>query len=215
MCFSATASFISAGVLIGSSAAVSKTAVTKEDKQLALFPLIFGIQQLAEGLVWLALQKQITDAVLNPAVYIFIIIAWSGWPLLVPILYRQHIRNRRMTFMNNMLLTIGALVAGINLWTLYSIPLQAGIDGYHITYKLTSERMLPLMSGILYVLSVLVPPFLTRNRAISISGAVHVAVFVLSYLLMKEFLVSVWCFMAAISSALIWWVVYTHKKKYA
>ena len=58
MCFSATASFSAAAILVPAGIYCFKksTSLEKPYWLIALLPLIFGIQQLFEGFVWLALE---------------------------------------------------------------------------------------------------------------------------------------------------------------
>jgi heme/copper-type cytochrome/quinol oxidase subunit 4 len=80
MCFSAPASFIASGgltLLGGASLVVAK----KEDKILALIPLLFGAQQFFEGIQWLYLN---TGSSSTLATYIFLVFAYIIWPIYVP-----------------------------------------------------------------------------------------------------------------------------------
>ena len=54
MCFSATASFISGTALCVIGVATLKQTKAPAEIPFALIPLLFGIQQLTEGVIWLS-----------------------------------------------------------------------------------------------------------------------------------------------------------------
>jgi hypothetical protein len=64
--------------------AISRTRSGREIP-LAAFPLLFGIQQLVEGALWLRLESQITDWTTSVLAHGFLTFAEIVWPILVPI----------------------------------------------------------------------------------------------------------------------------------
>ena len=59
MCFSATASFISGATLCVIGVATLKQTKAPAEVPIALIPLLFGIQQLTEGVIWLSFSQNI------------------------------------------------------------------------------------------------------------------------------------------------------------
>jgi hypothetical protein len=53
VCFSASASFIAGTSLCAVGVATLKRAEAKTELPFAMIPLLFGIQQLTEGVIWL------------------------------------------------------------------------------------------------------------------------------------------------------------------
>ncbi len=81
MCFSATASFTASALLCaGSVVAISRTTNFRA-LALASIPLIFGIQQSLEGLVWISQPMSLTYYL---GMYGFLFCAYTVWPILVP-----------------------------------------------------------------------------------------------------------------------------------
>src|SRR5690606_11606210 len=87
MCFSATASFVAGGSL----AAIGVATVTKAERRselpFATIPLLFGIQQIVEGVIWLTfhndaplLQHTMTD--------VYAVFSHVLWPIYVPFAIR-------------------------------------------------------------------------------------------------------------------------------
>jgi hypothetical protein len=56
MCFSASASFIAGGALTAVGVVTLKKTENKKEIPFAAIPLLFGIQQLIEGVIWLTLR---------------------------------------------------------------------------------------------------------------------------------------------------------------
>ena len=54
MCFSATASFVAGTSLSVIGIVTLKQAKTKSEIPVAIVPLLFGVQQLVEGIIWLS-----------------------------------------------------------------------------------------------------------------------------------------------------------------
>lgn len=212
MCFSATASLTASALLTTAGVFAFRKASDSNERKLAILPLLFGFQQASEGVVWVSLDNPDLTGTLALSKYVFLSIAWLVWPLIVPWVYRDQTKNRRMRFMNNFLQTLGIASVLLNLWTLLTIPVDVVIHDSHILYTLRYERMIPTLAGIIYVATTLIPPFLTRQRNLFILGVIQVSAFVLSYTLLRETLVSVWCFVAALSSAGVLWVIMMNRK---
>jgi hypothetical protein len=92
MCFSAPASFIAGSVLSAAGVVTVKKAKKRGELPFAFIPLIFGIQQLTEGIVWISFSIPLVNLV---ATYIFLFIANVFWPMYVPISIFLLEKNKR------------------------------------------------------------------------------------------------------------------------
>jgi hypothetical protein len=212
MCFSATASFVAAGSLGVAAAASIWLARNNAEKGLAQLPLLFGIQQFAEGFVWLSLKNPDFSMYLIPARTAFVLIAWLGWPVIIPAVYRAFIGRRQNHMPCNLLFAMGLIVAGINAWNMLSSPVVAEIRGHHIFYSTEQASMLADLTGAFYVCATLIPPFLSNNVKINITGIIHAGMFLFVFLFHRPYLVSVWCYLGAVSSATVLWVLLGKRK---
>src|SRR4051794_1009559 len=81
MCFSATASFAAGAALLPAGAYCCHQALGKDRRlvPVALIPVLFGAQQIAEGFVWLAVDRGDTAAATGPAL-VFLFFALGFWP---------------------------------------------------------------------------------------------------------------------------------------
>ena len=87
MCFCAGASFTIGSVLSVVGGATLIKVPRKSFLIIALIPLIFGIQQFVEGIIWLQIngEFQPTFALGQAMPYIYLVFAWVLWPTFCPI----------------------------------------------------------------------------------------------------------------------------------
>lgn len=84
MCFSATASFSAGVVLVGLGAFTLRAVLHPRELLLASIPLLFGIQQLIEGAVWLTFRYE-APLVNSVMTYLFSPFSHVLWPVYVPL----------------------------------------------------------------------------------------------------------------------------------
>ena len=93
MCFSATASFGASIVLTGIGVASLKQVKEPAQYPFASIPLIFGVQQFFEGVVWIASTNSQWSGYQYPAAYGFLVIAQMVWPLLFPLAFQGIVKD--------------------------------------------------------------------------------------------------------------------------
>ncbi|MEM7176173.1 MAG: hypothetical protein AAF503_00590 [Pseudomonadota bacterium] len=90
MCFSANASFTAAAVLGVAGSITMATALRKNLSRgeclMASFPLVFALQQAAEGVVWLGITGDIAPWLMALGTYSFVFAAYVFWPVMDPLL---------------------------------------------------------------------------------------------------------------------------------
>lgn len=201
MCFSATASFVAGTALSGIGVATLRRAEKKAEIPFALIPLLFGIQQLTEGVIWLTFAN---DAPVLRQVMSDIYSGFSHvlWPIYVPfavgLMEATRWRKRTLSAFQ-----IAGLAVG--LYLLYSIitrPLIADVVGRHIVYD-SPHFFLPAVI-VLYLAATCVSCFFSSHKFVNLFGVLALASFIAAYILTARALVSVWCFFAAILSILIY-----------
>lgn len=201
MCFSATASFIAGASLSAAGVAALRRTETTNEQPLAMIPLLFGMQQLSEGVVWLTFSH---DAPLLKQTMTY---AYSGfshvlWPIYVPFAVGilEAVRWRKRT-----LFAFEAAGMAVGLYLLYSIvtrPLVAEVVGSHIAYTSPHFYLMPVMG--LYLAATCVSCFFSSHRFVQLFGVLSLLSFIAAYVVHVGALVSIWCFFAAILSALIY-----------
>ena len=83
MCFSASASFIAGGSLSALGVAALRKTEARTEQPFAMVPLLFGIQQLTEGVIWVTFRH---DAPLLKQAMTYLYSGFSHvlWPMYVP-----------------------------------------------------------------------------------------------------------------------------------
>lgn len=199
MCFSATASFV-AGVSLSAIGVVTlKKATCKTDMPFALIPLLFGIQQIIEGMLWLSFRYD--AALLNATTtYLFSIFSHTLWPIFVPfsvgLLEPVHWRRNVMRLFQVIGLSIGLYL----LYFIVKYPVVA-VAKEHIVYVSPHFYEVPAM--LLYLLATCVVSFFSSHRVVRWFGALALLLFIVAYWFYTAALFSVWCFFSAILSAMI------------
>lgn len=207
MCFSAGASF-GAGVFLSSIGVVAlKKTENPSQWAFAGIPLLFGVQQISEGFVWLSLTRPEYAEYGEPAKLFFLLIAQVIWPFWVPFSIgmmdpNEKYKNLRKVFMG-MALAV-SLYLGYSLW---AHPMEARIDGYHIAYERDQPIQFRPFFGVLYVIATLAPPFFTSLKGMRLLGIAISVSFFVTALFYREYIISVWCFFAAILSFIVLYVL--------
>jgi len=201
MCFSANASFIAAGITGVAGLVAMTRAHAREDMPLASIPLVFSAQQAVEGLLWLNLPVHPEGAATSMLTHLFLVFAKIIWPVLTPLaVMLVEPDNRRRTPMKWLCLA-GALTGLFFLWSHFTFPHSARIEGGHIAYS--SEPYLPIVAGVLYLAATCIAPLMSSQPAIRALGLIVTVGSLVTYFFYWEAFTSVWCFFAAAASAVI------------
>ena len=202
MCFSATASFASSGVIavIG----VATLARTRHAKEwlFAAVPLLFAIHQFNEGMVWLGLKEQLTFGSLAGWGFAYMLFAQALLPLLMPLgiwlIEPNQRRGRRIL----PFLFLGAGLAIYIFWALLNYDTHISLRGHSVVYNNPETRS--ILVAILYIVATCGALFFSGYRPIVVFGALNVLGLVVVLLVKQYAFTSVWCAYAAITSLLIY-----------
>ncbi|MGE3769780.1 MAG: DUF6629 family protein [Bdellovibrionales bacterium] len=205
MCFSPVASFAagSALVLIG---AASVHAAPRRAVALALVPVLFGIQQFIEGLIWLRLLED-PDALLFWLPRLYAVFAGIIWPVLVPaaILNLEQPGGRRTA----LVVLLGAGI-GVALYAAYALVVEgvvASIANQCILYVSPDPVAGTPLFVYTYALAACGGFFFSRHRCLLVLGFVNLGAFLYAYHMYAQNFSSVWCFFAALVSMLIYFCI--------
>lgn len=211
MCFSATASFGASAILgVIGIIAVAKSS-NKSQRLFATIPLIFSIQQLSEGLLWLSLDDPGMASWQSLFTIIYLLFAMAVWPLWIPLaihgLEKDVKRKKRM----NWFLGIGALVAIAVCFVLYFYSVQVIQMRHHLHYEFSLAPMAKKLLGpfsVLYILATVVTPFISGIKKMKWLGIAFLLSYLFAVIFYQGFVVSVWCFFAAILSVVVLWIIF-------
>jgi hypothetical protein len=200
MCLSATASFIAGTALFILGVETLRTTRRKAEIPFAAIPLVFGIQQIVEGVLWLSFSFDAPQ--LNVAMtYLFSIFSHVLWPMFVPfsIGLLEIVPWRRKTIWGFQ--GVGLLVGLYLLYVLVEFPVTS-VAAENIVYVSPHFYKIPVM--LLYLAATCVCCFFSSDVTIRLFGAFALILFVLAYGFFTVALFSVWCFFAAVLSSIIY-----------
>lgn len=214
MCFSATASFSAGVILTGIGVASFKKTTKPSQRIFAAIPLLFAVQQFAEGILWIVLSNTVDYAQLEKfSTAVFIVIAQIVWPIWVPLSIQQLETNRNARQWLTFFTILGFIVSLTLAWCFISYEVTAEIDGYHITYLQNYPDFYLGLVSYLYVLVTILPPFLSHFKRMWLLGLMILVSYLVTKIYYDDYLISVWCFFAAIISALVYYVLFEVKSK--
>lgn len=200
MCFSAEMD-VAAGVVVGAIGVDAlRHAPHPAEKPLAAIPLVLAAHQLIEALVWRGLEGDVPESVWRPALWAYLVIAFGVVPILVPIAVGalEPVANRRRM---GVLAAIGAVVAVVLMYGLVRGPVEASIEGHHITYSI--DLWYGGLMVALYVVATCGSMLLSTHRHVRWFGAANLVAVVLLAWLNNSGLISLWCLWAAVTSLAI------------
>jgi len=214
MCFSPEASFTAAAGLAVVGYGSLKQITDKSQALLAIMPLLFAVQQLSEGVLWLALDYGYYPTLLSDiAMSVFLFFAYITWPIWLPF---SLVMIEKKSFRLNLLLLclgVGIGFTVINFYSAQDSALSAKIVDNSIqygAYQVNSPWFFYTMR-ILYLAAVIVPCFISTFPLMWVFGLlVGISYAIAEYFYFATFS-SVWCFFAAIVSISIFFILYRHK----
>lgn len=212
MCFSATASFGASVCLTGLGIASMRMVKSPGQYGFASIPLVFGVQQFAEGVVWLSLEHESMSSFTSAASYAFLIFAQVVWPIWLPasfvMLEEDPKRKKRL----KLFLIPGIVVACYFLYLLMTLPLVTEAVNHHVFYRLAFPVPLIPYAAALYLSATLIPPLFSRTYKVQMIGVVLFVSYVVARLFFQPSLISVWCFLAIVIGALVFMVLSEEKR---
>lgn len=203
MCFSATASFITgAGLCVAGTVSLSKT-TDRSQLPFAAIPILFGIQQLSEGVLWLSVNGTISENWLWPSALVFLVFAQVIWPpwISVSMLPMEKIPWRRT--LQRALLLLGSALALYHIYCLVRYPIAVSAGAHHIDYERDFPERPAKLISVIYLLVTIASLFISSVKGMKILGAAVAISCLASFLFYREFFISTWCFFAAVVSVIV------------
>lgn len=206
MCFSATASFTLAAVLMPAGIYTVLEVRRTNPAWLAfgIFPLVFGVQQILEGILWLALVGGNETAVcLSSRGFLFFShFFWLAWVPFAVWTVEADATRRRLAG----LMAIAGFFSGLSVFlpaALIEDWLRVEVIQRSLEYKtiLIYEGFIDRsILRAVYAVIVIGSLLLSSHRLIQVFGVLVMASLVLTYAFYAYAFISVWCFFAAVLS---------------
>ena len=207
MCFSAEASFAGGVIITAIGVATLRKAEKTSQLPFASIPLIFGVQQISEGFVWLSLQSGQPPPGLTLSSMVFLIMALVIWPTMLPfsVLRMEESEKKKKTL--KFLLAAGMITSLYYAAGLVIFNVSPEISSHHIRYAHDFPQRLALPVFGLYLIATLTPFFVSSVRRMSLMGILMMVSCFITGIFYEEYLTSVWCFFAAFTSGVIYWIL--------
>jgi len=206
MCFSATVSFTTGTLLLPVSAYALRRAslIDKRYFPLAAFPLLFGLQQIFEGVVWLGLSGVLPQYE-RAATLGFLFFAFLLWPILVPVAAWRLETDRFRQWLIIILMAMGATLGSLlySPLLLDSSQVVPSIIHHSITYSsslFTDGLVSREFNCAAYTLAITAPLLISSLHPIRVYGLLLLISVVVSALFFHYAFTSVWCLFAALLS---------------
>jgi len=214
MCFSTEASF-GAGILL-SIIGVASIKKVRHPSQLpfASIPLIFAVQQISEGFLWLALSHPDRAFLQWPMTYAFLFFAQIVWPFWVPYSILRLEKDQKRKKIESVFTILGAIVSLYLAYCLITYNVEAKILGLHISYQQDYPANLSRYGGVLYIMATILPPFFSSVKRMWSLGTAVLVSYIMTTIFYEDYIVSVWCFFASVISIAVLSILSKLKKTY-
>jgi hypothetical protein len=223
MCFSANASFAAAGAL--SVVGLLSIRTARHNKKLiplAATPLIFGVQQACEGLVWITINNgDSANVLLAIGTYGFIFFAGVWWPIWIPFsLYiAERLPKRKELILKTLYVGVVTAMLMFTTWILQTTG--AEIVDHHLNYPVPVysfdpangfiSQIIPWASSAMYLIATIMPFFISSMIYAKVTGIMVSIGLIIAYTFYVVAFGSVWCFFEAVSSMLLYLLVRKNK----
>ena len=201
MCFSAPASFVAGTALSVLGVATIRMTSRKAEIAFAMIPLLFGVQQFTEGMIWLSFRDEspLSNTMLT---FVYSLFSHVLWPIFIPfavgMLETVPWRKKAVTACQIAGMTVGLYL----LYIIIQFPVRSLVSGKHIAYDSPHFYIVTVM--LLYLIATCASSLFSSSRVIQVFGALSLATFMAAYAIHAATFFSVWCFFAAILSFIVY-----------
>lgn len=209
MCFSSTASFVAGGVLIplGGVALAQAWRTDRRYLVLAAFPVLFGVQQIVEGVLWRSLDDPGLP-VSHAAAMVFLFFAYLLWLVLTPLavfLVEERVWLRRVF--------LGVAVFGAAYGLSLFVPLLVNPDWLTVdlarnsilydTRLIHDDVVSKTVLRVAYAGMICLPLLACTAPGVRVFGVLVTLSVLVAFLFATHAFTSIWCYFAAVVSAWI------------
>jgi len=168
---------------------------------LATTPLLLGVHQIDESLVWWSLDGDLPRTVGRIAMWIYLVIALVVVPMLVPLAIFRLAPTRGRRWKLAPFVALGVGVAAVLLVTMLRGPVTVRRGTFHLAYSIGLQHGILIVG--LYVVATCGSLLLSGYKHIVIFGLGNLVAVVVLAVLTADGFASLWCFYAAVTSGAI------------
>jgi len=214
MCFSAGASFAGGVIITGIGVATFREVHKPSQLVFACIPIFFGVQQIVEGCLWLTLPDTDYINIQKIATYSFLIMAQVLWPTMIPVSVLLMEEDKKRKRILRILFGMGLSLTLYYTFCLVSFNVTPQIMGRHIEYKTTFPDSFANLAFIVYLIVTIIPLFVSGIKRTHLLAILMFLSCLVTAIFFTQYLISVWCFFAALISVLIFWILRDSKKEF-
>lgn len=204
MCVSAEASFALTGILVPAGIYCVKSAGQRNRSSLpvAAIPLLFGIQQFFEGIVWIGIGRGDADLTRSTALfYLFFALAfWLVWIPFSAMFLEPRKKIRSVLGLGALLGMAGGAMLFLPI-ILNPAALQISVAHHSIHYEYPDPPALryapQIVWHLFYVAAISLPLIFSKEKALVGFSTALVVSAVISHVFFLYAFASIWCFFAA------------------
>ena len=181
-------------------AATLKKTRLRVEVPFALIPLLFALQQIIEGILWLSFRFD-ASSLTAISTYLFSLFSHVLWPIFVSFSIWL---IEPMAWRKNVIAAFEAIGLLVGLYLLYFIvkfPVTVDVHE-HIVY--VSPHFYQIPTIVFYVAATCITSLFSSHRIVNLFGALALVLFAVAYWFYTVALFSVWCFFSAILSFIIY-----------
>lgn len=202
MCFSATASFVGAGII--GAAGIATLTLVKDKRQLpfASLPLLFAVHQALEGWTWLELNGSPNAELSGWGVHLWVMIAWAVLPALVPWavwLMETDPRRRRLLIAP---VVVGAILGAYMVYLAVQPNIAVQVIDHNLDYKLGVPFSAALLA-VPYVFATCIAPMMSSYKWVIAMGVGNLIGMSIAAIIKAADYSSIWCTIAAFLSLIV------------
>lgn len=168
---------------------------------LAATPLLLGVHQIDESLVWWSADGDLSHTVGQVTMWIYLVIALVVVPILVPlsILHLEPTRRRRWRLAP--FVALGTAVAAVLFATMLRGPVTVRRGSFHLAYSIGLQHGTVVVG--LYIVATCGSLLVSGYRHVVVFGLANLAAVIVLARLTADGFASLWCFYAALASGAI------------
>jgi hypothetical protein len=218
MCFSPEASFTAAALLLPAGVISTYRAYQTDRRYVAIcaLPFLFGIQQLLEGLVWVAGAHADQDSIQRLSLaYMFF--SWLAWPIWVPF-STYFLESSRRAWIYLVFAISGGMLGAVQYFPYFAHNdwLVTKFLEHAISYE--GIELFDFIVGrettyIIYALIIIAPLLLSSDRDVKIFGVLVTIVLATTYALFRYAYISVFCFGGALMSLYLVYMIFKKDRR--
>jgi hypothetical protein len=145
---------------------------------------------------------------------IFLIMAQVLWPTMIALSVMLMEENRKRKKILQALLVTGISLSSYYAYCLTFYNVIPKIMNYHIEYVTDFPRALSMPAFTIYLIATITPLFVSSIKKTHLLGVLMSGSCLVTAIFFTQYLVSVWCFFAALISGVIFWILNDSKKKF-